>query len=97
MSGAVAKPGDPSVIGPSVPSWKGRRHGPRQNRRWSKAWSPEQIAGRLPIDFPDDDSMRIGAGKLKGCLGLGGLCRAPRGVKSCQSTGSGRRPSRRWA
>jgi IS30 family transposase len=58
LSGAVAKPGDTPVTGPTV-SWKGRRHGPRKNRRWSKAWSPEQIAKRLPIDFPDDDSMRI--------------------------------------
>lgn len=58
LSGAVAKPGDRPVVGPSV-SWKGRRRGQRQDRRWSKAWSPEQIAGRLPIDFPDDDSMRI--------------------------------------
>ncbi|MET4330820.1 IS30 family transposase [Bradyrhizobium sp. i1.15.2] len=24
-----------------------------------KAWSPEQIARRLPIDFPDDKTMRI--------------------------------------
>jgi IS30 family transposase len=24
------------------------------------SWSPEQIAGRLPIDYPDDDRMRIG-------------------------------------
>ena len=23
------------------------------------AWSPEQIANRLPVDFPDDESMRI--------------------------------------
>lgn len=58
LSGAVAKPGDKPVTGPTV-SWKGRRHGPRRNRRWSKAWSPEQIARRLPIDFPDDHSIRI--------------------------------------
>ncbi len=58
LSGTVAKPGDKPVTGPTV-SWKGRRHGPRQNRRWSKAWSPEQIARRLPIDFPDDHSICI--------------------------------------
>lgn len=58
LNGGIAKPGDLPATGPSV-SWKGRRRGPRQNRRWSKAWSPEQIARRLPIDFPDDDSMRI--------------------------------------
>ena len=40
-------------------SWKGRRHGPRQDRRWAWAWSPEQIAQRLAVDFPDDETMRI--------------------------------------
>ena len=38
---------------------KGRRHGPRQGRRWARAWSPEQIARRLPVDFPDNITMRI--------------------------------------
>ncbi len=34
---------------------KGRRHGPRQDRRWASAWSPEQIVRhRLRLDFPDD-------------------------------------------
>jgi IS30 family transposase len=33
--------------------------GTRQQRQWAMAWSPEQIAGRQPLDFPDDDSMRI--------------------------------------
>jgi IS30 family transposase len=37
----------------------GRRHGPRKHRRWANAWSPEQIARRLPVDFPDDETMRI--------------------------------------
>ena len=44
---------------PAAVSWKGRRHGPRQDRRWARAWSPEQIARRLPVDFPDDGTMRI--------------------------------------
>ncbi len=39
--------------------WIGRRHGRRQDRRWARSWSPEQIANRLPVDFPDDESMRI--------------------------------------
>ena len=46
----VAQSGVP-VPGPAVP-WKGRRHGPRQDRRWARAWSPEPDrtapAGRLP-------------------------------------------------
>lgn len=27
--------------------------------RWAAAWSSEQIANRLPIEFPDDGSFRI--------------------------------------
>ena len=46
----VAAPSGNPVPGPAVP-WKGRRHGPRKDRRWAKAWSPEQIARRLPSTF----------------------------------------------
>jgi hypothetical protein len=46
LAGVVA---DPSRV---------RRPAPK-DRRWTKAWSPEQIARRLPIDFPDDETMRI--------------------------------------
>ena len=58
MSGIIMTPNGVPVAGPAV-SWNGRRHGRRQHRRWARAWSPEQIARRLPIDFPDDTTMRI--------------------------------------
>jgi hypothetical protein len=45
--------GRPEVV------WKGRRAVHRQSRRWSMAWSPEQIAHRLRLDFPEDATMRI--------------------------------------
>jgi len=58
LAGVVMAPCGAAVPGPAV-SWKGRRHGPRQDRRWARAWSPEQIARRLPVDFPDDGTMRV--------------------------------------
>jgi IS30 family transposase len=58
LAGVVAAPGGAVVPGPVVP-WKGRRHGRRQHRRWARAWSPEQIAHRLRLDFPGDEAMRI--------------------------------------
>jgi IS30 family transposase len=58
LAGVVVAPSGAPVPGPAV-CWNGRRHGPRKHRRWASAWSPEQIARRLPVDFPDDETMRI--------------------------------------
>jgi IS30 family transposase len=58
LAGVIATPDGMPVAGPEV-RWIGRRHGRRKDRRWARSWSPEQIANRLPVDFPDDDSMRI--------------------------------------
>jgi IS30 family transposase len=58
LAGVIATPDGTPVAGPQV-RWIGRRHGRRRDRRWATSWSPEQIANRLPVDFPDDDSMRF--------------------------------------
>src|ERR671917_2360893 len=49
LSGMVVAPSGVAVHGPVV-RWKGRRPGRRQDRRWATAWSPGQIARRLPLD-----------------------------------------------
>lgn len=59
LAGAVRAPDGTQAPGPDVPAWKGRNKPRRQDRRWASAWSPQQIANRLPVDFPDDSSIRI--------------------------------------
>jgi IS30 family transposase len=86
LAGVVVAPSGAPVPGPVVP-WKGRRHGPRKNRRWAKAWSPEQIARRLPIDFPDDNTMRISHEAIYQALFIQGRGALRRELTACLRTG----------
>src|SRR6476661_2359053 len=86
LAGLVEGPSGVSVPGPSV-SWKGRRHGPRQYRRWARAWSPEQIARRLPVDFPDDITMRISHEAIYQALFVQGRGALRRELTACLRTG----------
>ena len=64
-----------------------RRPGPRKDRRWAKAWSPEQIARRLPIDFPDDETMRISHEAIYQALFVQGRGALRRELTACLRTG----------
>jgi IS30 family transposase len=48
-----------AVAGPRQAPFIGRNKPHRGDRKWVNGWSPEQIANRLQVDFPDDPSMRI--------------------------------------
>ena len=86
LAGVVNAPDGMSVPGPTV-SWKGRRHGRRQDRRWGRAWSPEQIAHRLPLDFPTDPSMRISHEAIYQALYVQGRGALRRELTACLRTG----------
>ena len=86
LTGEVAGPGGAAVRGPVVP-WKGRRHGRRQHRRWAWAWSPEQIARRLRLDFPEDATMRIGHEAIYQALCVQGRGALRRELTACLRTG----------
>jgi IS30 family transposase len=58
-----------------------------KDRRWTKAWSPEQIARRLPIDFPDNETMRISHEAIYQALFVQGRGSLGRELTSCLRTG----------
>ncbi len=86
LSGAVAAPDGARIAGPEV-RWNGRRSGRRQHRRWATAWSPEQIASRLPIDFPEDKTMRISHEAIYQALYVQGRGALRRELTACLRTG----------
>ncbi len=86
LAGVIVLPSGAAVPGPAV-SWKGRRHGPRKNRRWASAWSPEQIAHRLRLDFPDDKAMRISHEAIYQSLYVQGRGALRRELTACLRTG----------
>jgi IS30 family transposase len=86
LSGAVQRPDGVAVDGPEV-KWIGRRHGRRKDRRWAKAWSPEQISGRLRLDFPDDESMRVSHEAIYQSLYVQGRGALRRELTACLRTG----------
>jgi len=86
LSGVIARGDGTPAPGPDT-RWIGRRHGPRQDRRWGRAWSPEQIANRLPLDFPDDESMRISPEAIYQALYVQGRGALRRELVACLRTG----------
>lgn len=86
LAGTVTTPGGVGLAGPAV-RWIGRRHGRRKDRRWAQSWSPEQIAKRLPLDFPDDPSMRVSHEAIYQSLYVQGRGALRRELTACLRTG----------
>jgi IS30 family transposase len=86
LAGRVTAPDGAAVPGPEV-RWIGRRHGRRADRRWARSWSPEQIANRLRVDFPHDESMRISHEAIYQALYVQGRGALRRELTACLRTG----------
>jgi IS30 family transposase len=86
LAGLITAPEGTTVPGPTV-RWIGRRHGRRKDRRWAHCWSPEQIAGRLRVDFPDDETMRISHEAIYQALYVQGRGALRRELTACLRTG----------
>lgn len=87
LCGQVRRPDGTAVPGPSTTPWKGRGKPHRQDRRWAKAWSPEQISARLKIDFPHDESMRISHEAIYQALYVQGRGALRRELTACLRSG----------
>jgi IS30 family transposase len=86
LSGVVERPDGFAVNGSDV-RWIGRRGGRRTDRRWARAWSPEQISNRLRFDFPDDESMRVSHEAIYQSLYVQGRGALRRELTACLRTG----------
>jgi len=86
LSGSIARPDGELIPGPDV-RFVGRRHGRRADRRWAKAWSPEQISNRLRVDFPHDESMQISHEAIYQALYIQGRGALRRELVACLRTG----------
>jgi IS30 family transposase len=86
LSGQVTTP-DGRPVGPHGPKWKGRNKPHRADRRWTEAWSPEQISKRLPVEFPNDESMRISHEAIYQALYVEGHGALKRELVACLRTG----------
>jgi IS30 family transposase len=54
---------------------------------WVTAWSPEQISNRFPVDFPDDDTMRISHEAIYQALYIESRGALKRELVACLRTG----------
>ncbi len=86
LSGELQRPDGTVAPGPET-SWRGRNKPRREDRCWATAWSPEQIAHRLVLDFPEDEDMRISHETIYQALFIEGRGALKRELVACLRTG----------
>ncbi|OPX06387.1 IS30 family transposase [Gordonia sp. i37] len=94
LAGTVRGPDGTVVAGPTPPAWKGLNKPHRADRRWSMAWSPEQISRRLIVDYSDNDDMRISHEAIYQALFIEGRGALKRELVACLRTGRALREPR---
>jgi IS30 family transposase len=94
LAGQVRRSDGTIAPGPRTPPWKGLNKPHRQDRRWSTAWSPEQISQRLKVEFPHDESMRISHEAIYQSLFIEGRGALKRELVTCLRTGRALREPR---
>ena len=87
LAGTIRSPDGKGVAGPRTKRWNGRNKARREDRRWAISWSPQQIANRLPVEFPDDGSMRISHEAIYQALFIQGRGALKRELVACLRTG----------
>jgi IS30 family transposase len=93
LSGQLHRPDGTIAQGPNT-TWKGLNKPHRADRRWATAWSPQQIAQRLVVDFPDDEDMRISHEAIYQALYIEGRGALKRELVACLRTGRALRKPR---
>ena len=94
LSGQIRRPDGTVIAGPQPPRFTGNNEPHRKNRAWSSAWSPEQIANRIKLDLPDDESMRISHEAIYQSLYIEGRDALKRELVWCLRTGRALRAPR---
>jgi IS30 family transposase len=100
LAGVIREPDGQLAARLRARRWNGRNKPRREDRSWATYWSPEQIARRLAVEFPGDETMRISHEAIYQALYIRGRGAVQRELVACLRTGRAlrvpRARARRW-